>query len=162
MKLSRWVLKQGFKSSLSPSEWCYFIRYRKNENKNGIWGKWQQKFLSSHLKETPKLHVQFYYRILTLALFREIFSLEILSCLPSWIFVDMHDTSQVGSRNFIFLRNNDYYYSLRVRSPFWLVSNLQINLGICSYDVTSTNKSWYSVIKTSRLQIIVFTMSWCL
>ena len=28
---------------------------------------------------------------------------------PSWIFVDMHDTSQLGSRNSIFLRNNDQY-----------------------------------------------------
>ena len=27
--------------------------------------------------------------------------LGMLSCPPSWIFVDMHDTSQVGSRNFL-------------------------------------------------------------
>ena len=39
-------------------------------------------------------------------IFRDIFLLQILSP-PFWIFVDMHDTSQVGSRNFIFLRNND-------------------------------------------------------
>ena len=33
-----------------------------------------------------------------------------LSCPLSWIFVDMHCTpSQLGSRNFIFLRNNDCY-----------------------------------------------------
>ena len=36
-------------------------------------GKLQQKFLSSHLKETPKLYIEIYYRILTSALFRDIF-----------------------------------------------------------------------------------------
>ena len=30
----------------------------------------------------------------------EIFLLEIFSCRPSWIFVDMHGTSQLGSRIF--------------------------------------------------------------
>ena len=35
------------------------------------------------------------------ALFGEIFGLEIFSCPPSWIFVDMHDTSQLGSRDFL-------------------------------------------------------------
>ena len=35
--------------------------------------KWQQKFLSSHLKETPKLYIEAYYRILALALFRDVF-----------------------------------------------------------------------------------------
>ena len=47
-----------------------------------------------------------FYRIFKYALFREIFWLKISSCSPFWIFVDMHDTSKVGSRNFIFLRNN--------------------------------------------------------
>ena len=28
-----------------------------------IEGKWQQQFLSSHLKETPKLYIEVYYRI---------------------------------------------------------------------------------------------------
>ena len=63
-------------------------------------GKWQKKFLSSHLKETPKQYIEVYYRILISALFGEIFRLEIFSCPPSWIFVDMHDTSQLGSRDF--------------------------------------------------------------
>ena len=53
--------------------------------------KWQQ-FLSSHLKETSKLHLEVYYRILTLTLFRDLFWLEILSCPPSCI---VH-TLQVG------------------------------------------------------------------
>ena len=63
-------------------------------------GKWQQIFLSSHFKETPKQYIEVYWRILISALFREIFSFEMLSCPPSWIFVDMHDTSQQGSRDF--------------------------------------------------------------
>ena len=65
-----------------------------------IKGKWQQIFLSSHLKETPKQYMEVYYRIFISALFREIFSFEIFSCPPSWIFLDMHDTSQLGSRDF--------------------------------------------------------------
>ena len=60
-------------------------------------GKWQQSFLSSHLKETPKQYTEVYYRIFISALIGEIFSMEIFSCPPSWIFVDMHDTSQLGS-----------------------------------------------------------------
>ena len=47
------------------------------------------------------------YTPFTPALCRKKFWLEILGCSPSWIFVDMHDTSQVGSRNFIFLRDDD-------------------------------------------------------
>ena len=70
-------------------------------------GKWQQKFLSSYLTETPKQYIKVYYRIFISALFGEMFWLEIFSRPPSWIFVDMHDTSQLGSRNFFFLRHND-------------------------------------------------------
>ena len=70
-------------------------------------GKWQQNFLSSYLKETPKQYIEVYYRIFISALFGEIFGLEIFSCPRFWIFVDMHDTSQLGSRNFFFLRHND-------------------------------------------------------
>ena len=33
-------------------------------------------------------------------------------------------------------------------------SDLQIIIGICNYDVTSTNNSWYSVIMMSRLRIM--------
>ena len=44
--------------------------------------------------------MEIYYRIFISALFREMLSFEIFSCLPSWIFVDMHDTSQPGSRDF--------------------------------------------------------------
>ena len=33
-------------------------------------------------------------------------------------------------------------------------SCVQIIVGICNYDVTSANNSWYSVIMTSRLRII--------
>ena len=36
-------------------------------------GKWQQKFLSSYLKETPKQCIQVNYRIFISALFGEIF-----------------------------------------------------------------------------------------
>ena len=36
-------------------------------------GKWQQKFLLSHLKETPKQYIELYYRIFISALFHEIF-----------------------------------------------------------------------------------------
>ena len=64
-------------------------------------------FLSSHLKETPKQYIEVYYRIFISALFLEIFSSEILSCTPPWIFVDTHNTSQKGSRDFLFLPNND-------------------------------------------------------
>ena len=64
-----------------------------------IKGKWQQMFLSSHLKETLKQYMEAYYRIFRSALFREIFSFEIFSFPPSWIFVDMHDTSQLGLRD---------------------------------------------------------------
>ena len=68
--------------------------------------KWQQNFLSSLLKETLKQYIEVYYRIFMSALFRKIFSFEISSCPPSWIFVDMHDTSQLGSRDIFFLRHN--------------------------------------------------------
>ena len=44
--------------------------------------------------------MEVYYRIFISALFREIVLFEIFSCPPSWIFVDMHDTSQLGSRDF--------------------------------------------------------------
>ena len=36
-------------------------------------GEWQQKFLSSYLKETPKKYIEVYYRIFISALFGEIF-----------------------------------------------------------------------------------------
>ena len=36
-------------------------------------GKWQQKFLSAYLKETPKQYIEVYYRIFIPALFGEIF-----------------------------------------------------------------------------------------
>ena len=52
---------------------------------------------------------------------------------------------------------NRTYYSLFVLSLFSLVSDLNIIRDTCNYDVISTNNSWYSVIKTSRLQVIVFT-----
>ena len=43
-----------------------------------------KKILLSHLNETPKLCIEVYYKISTLALFHDIFSLEILGCPPSW------------------------------------------------------------------------------
>ena len=58
-------------------------------------------------KKTPKQYIEVSYTIFISALFGEIFRLEIFSCPPSWIFVDIHDTSQLGSRNFFFLRHND-------------------------------------------------------
>ena len=75
-------------------------------------GKWQQKFLSSYSKEILKQYIVVCYTVFISALFSEIFLLEILSCPPSWIFVDMHDSSQNFSRNFgvtqfFFLRHND-------------------------------------------------------
>ena len=73
---------------------CFQISYIK--------GKCQQKFLSAYLKETPKQYIEVNYRIFIPALFGEIFGLEIFSCPPSWIFVDMHDTSQLGSGHAIF------------------------------------------------------------
>ena len=74
-----------------------------------IKGNWQQKFLSSYLKETPKQYIQVYYRIFISAFFGDIFLVEMFSCPPSWIVVDMHDKSQLGSRNFLLLtvRHND-------------------------------------------------------
>ena len=36
-------------------------------------GKWQQKFLSAYLKQTPKQYIEVYYRTLISALFGEIF-----------------------------------------------------------------------------------------
>ena len=50
------------------------------------------------------LYIEVYYRILTPALFRDILIANIK--LSAILLVDMHDTSQVGSRNFLFLRNN--------------------------------------------------------
>ena len=47
-------------------------------------GKWPQKFLLSHFERDSKGKYE-----------KSISELDILS-LPSWIFVDMHDTSQVG------------------------------------------------------------------
>ena len=38
-----------------------------------IKAKWQQKILSSYLKETPKQYIQVYYRVFTSAFFGEIF-----------------------------------------------------------------------------------------
>ena len=62
-------------------------------------------FKRPHFKETPKLYtVHVYYRIFISALFHDIFWLEILSCPPILIIVDMHVALE--SRNHIFLRNN--------------------------------------------------------
>ena len=36
-------------------------------------GKWQQKFLPSHLEETTKQYMEVYYRIFMSALFRDVF-----------------------------------------------------------------------------------------
>ena len=41
--------------------------------KRTVKGKWQQNFLLSHLKETPKQYTEVCYRILISALFGEIF-----------------------------------------------------------------------------------------
>ena len=42
-------------------------------NEDHVKGKWQQKFLSSYLKETLKQYIEVYYRIFISALFGEIF-----------------------------------------------------------------------------------------
>ena len=65
-------------------------------------GKLATKNLSSYLKESTKQLLEVFYRTFTSSLFGEIFWSEMLGCSPSWIFVDMHDTSQVGSHDFIF------------------------------------------------------------
>ena len=41
-------------------------------------GKWQQKFLSSYLKETPKQYIEVYYRIVYLPYFLRYFDLKSL------------------------------------------------------------------------------------
>ena len=64
-------------------------------------------FNVSFQSNSKTIHIEVYYRILKSALFGEIFCFEIFSFPPSWIFVDMHDTSQLGSRNLFFLRHND-------------------------------------------------------
>ena len=46
--------------------------------------------------KTPKQYIVVYYRIFISAVVGEIRYLD----LKSWIFVDMHDMSQLGSRNF--------------------------------------------------------------
>ena len=56
-----------------------------------------------YLKETLKQYIEVYYGISYLPYFVR-YLIRILSCPPSWIFVDMHDAYQVGSRNFICLR----------------------------------------------------------
>jgi hypothetical protein len=48
-------------------------------------GKWQYKFLFSHLKELLKLFNNFLYRFFISCLLLEIFSLEVMRCPPSWI-----------------------------------------------------------------------------
>ena len=51
-----------------------------------IKGKWQYKFLFSHLKELLKLYINLFYRFFIYCLVLEIFSLEVMRCPPSWIF----------------------------------------------------------------------------
>ena len=80
---------------LSVNCQCLTLEFR-DRNKI-LQGKWQQKSLLSYSKETPKQHIEVYYRIFISALFGEIFSLEIFICTCH---IDMHDTSQLGSRNF--------------------------------------------------------------
>ena len=67
--------------------------------------------VSSLLKETSKQYIEVYYRFFTSALFLDIFRVDLLSSLPSWIFVDVHGTSEVGSHNSIFSRNNYLKYA---------------------------------------------------
>ena len=67
-------------------------------------GSGKNNFIVSFQRDSKTTYRIYVYRILTSALFCGIFLLEILSCLPSWIFVDIHDTSQVGSRNFFFTK----------------------------------------------------------
>ena len=45
----------------------------KGIKKSVVKGKWQQNFLLSHLKDTPKQYIEVYYRIFISALFGEIF-----------------------------------------------------------------------------------------
>ena len=49
-------------------------------------------FIVSFEKNSKKKQTS-YCRIFTSTLFPDIFLLEILSCPPSWMFVDIHDTS---------------------------------------------------------------------
>ena len=50
-----------------------FLQNVAKYGKYNLKGKWQQKFLSAYLKETPKQYIEVYYRIFISALFGEIF-----------------------------------------------------------------------------------------
>ena len=90
-------LTKGERNSTHTDKYLTYDFHNPRQDKKAVVkGKWQQTFLSSRLKETPKQHMEVYYRIFISALFREKFSFEIFSSPPSWIFVDMHDTSQLG------------------------------------------------------------------
>ena len=49
------------------------ISENSSTKRGAVKGKWQQKFLSAYLKETPKQYIEVYYRIFISALFGEIF-----------------------------------------------------------------------------------------
>ena len=52
---------------------------------NFVKGKWQQKILWSHLKETLKQYIEVYYKIFISVSLREIFSPKSTNCPPSRI-----------------------------------------------------------------------------
>ena len=70
--LDRKLLMHGIIDLLTPREF-------RNEDvvinaiEGLLKGKWQQKFLSAYLKETPKQYIEAYYRIFISALFGKIF-----------------------------------------------------------------------------------------
>jgi hypothetical protein len=72
-------------------------------------GQWQQKILLFHLKERLKSSLKSCYICFISCLILEIFWLKVMNWPPSWMFEDMHDTSQVGSRNFFFSTVSDQY-----------------------------------------------------
>ena len=55
-----------------------------------IKGKWQQKILLSHLKETLKQKIEVYCQIFISVLLRDIFSSKSTNCPPSWINFSPH------------------------------------------------------------------------
>jgi hypothetical protein len=68
-------------------------------------------FLFTHLKEHLKPYIKLFYRFFISCLLLQIFWLKGIKCPPSLIFVDMHGTSQQGSRKIFIQTNTNHLYS---------------------------------------------------
>ena len=71
--LSLSAIRKNDDTSLIGNESCQARESRRVLVLSILKGKWQQKFLSFYLKETPKQYIEVYYRIFISALFGEIF-----------------------------------------------------------------------------------------